>query len=256
MTVFWCDHSFEGILCGVYDAWMSRLGHSQVRLELADTGNLELFCEYRRSEYREEKFQKVVKAILTKLGRPVYDQLYQASLSEEATRADWIYRYLIYGFHYGAGIIDMLQIPAVFEVFQMARSVAGETHLLTGFVRFSQLKNGILVSPIAPKNDVLLLLAPHFEDRLSGENWIIYDEKRQKAAVHPSGSSWVLTVLEREKWKLLQDECQEEMYEDLWKIFHKSISITERENLRCQQTHLPLRYRPCMTEFAEKGRGS
>ena len=34
MTVYVCEDSFDGILCGVYDAWMSRKGHDQVCLEL------------------------------------------------------------------------------------------------------------------------------------------------------------------------------------------------------------------------------
>lgn len=256
MTVFLCDHSFEGILCGVYDAWMSRLGHSQVRLELTDTGNIELFCEYRRSEHTEEKFDKVENAILTKLGKKVYEQLYQASLNEKETRADCIYRYLIYGFHYGSQIINMMQIPSVFEVFQMARSVVNEAHQLTGFVRFSKLQSGGLISAVSPKNDVLFLLAPHFGDRLSGENWMIYDEKRQKAAIHLVGHSWFMIGFEKEKWDQLQERLEETTYEELWKIFHKHISIAERENLQCQKTHLPLRYRAYMTEFTKEGDGS
>ena len=38
-------------------------------------------------------------------------------------------------------------------------------------------------------------------------------------------------------------------YEALWKAFFHSISIRERENYVCQRSHLPLRYRPYMTEF-------
>ena len=37
MTVYTCKDSFEGILTGVYDAWMSRKGHDNVRLELKGT---------------------------------------------------------------------------------------------------------------------------------------------------------------------------------------------------------------------------
>lgn len=37
MTIYLCVPDFEGILCGVYDAWMSRKGHDNVRLELKGT---------------------------------------------------------------------------------------------------------------------------------------------------------------------------------------------------------------------------
>ena len=47
MTVYTCKDSFEGILTGVYDAWMSRKGHSNVRLETAGQySTMELFCDY------------------------------------------------------------------------------------------------------------------------------------------------------------------------------------------------------------------
>ncbi len=33
MTVFVCGEEPEDVFCGIYDAWMSRLGHENVRLE-------------------------------------------------------------------------------------------------------------------------------------------------------------------------------------------------------------------------------
>ena len=55
MTVYVCEDSFDGILCGVYDAWMSRKGHDQVCLELEGAEDIRLFCEYVSSEVSEEK---------------------------------------------------------------------------------------------------------------------------------------------------------------------------------------------------------
>jgi len=47
MTVFVCKEEVEDIWCGIYDAWMSRLGHKNVRLE-PEGRDRELFCEYRQ----------------------------------------------------------------------------------------------------------------------------------------------------------------------------------------------------------------
>ena len=66
MTVFVCRDSLEGILCGVYDAWTSRLGHANVALEVEGRGNLRMFCEYRQVEEGEEKTEKVVRSIRKK----------------------------------------------------------------------------------------------------------------------------------------------------------------------------------------------
>lgn len=253
MVIFQCEDSFDSILCGVYDAWMSRLGHKNVKLQLEDKGNMEMFSEYRAVVNTEEKRDQVIKSILEKTGRESYEAIFKASLSKEDDKADKIYRYLIYAFHYGRKVVDMLQIPAVFEVFQMCRYVGNETHLLTGFVRFSQMEEGILIGKIGPKNDVLVLLAPHFADRLSGENWILYDENREKAAIHPANGNWMMMKMDTPEWKnFLVKGSDEEIYENLWRAFHHGITIKERANARCQRTHLPHRYRPYMTEFTSE----
>ena len=114
------------------------------------------------------------------------------------------------------------------------------------------------MSRIGPKNDIMTLLAPHFADRLPEENWVIYDENHKRAAVHPAGRSWFLVnqPLEPEQensdrgWsRWLRERTDEETYEDMWRMFCDTIAIRERRNPVCQRTHLPLRFRPDMTEF-------
>ena len=252
MTVYTCKDSFEGILTGVYDAWMSRKGHSNVRLETAGQySTMELFCDYIDVIPDEEKVEKVIRSVRTRISEAAYEAIYKASLSRNREKADHIYRFLIRAFRHGAGVLDMLQLPEVREIFQMCRNVRHENHLLTGFVRFSQTSKGILVSRIGPKNDVLPILAPHFADRLPMESWIIYDENHRKAVVHPSRGSWAIVHADGEGYlsaQLDQDTDQEE-YEALWKAFHETVAIRERANPICQRTHLALRYRPYMTEF-------
>lgn len=250
MVVYQCQDSFKGILSGVYDAWMSRLGHGNVRLELADSGNITMFTEYRTVEESQVKCDKVIRAIRDKAGTGVYQQVYQASLSMDWEKADKIYRYLVLALHYGSRVVDMLQISAVYEIFQICRSVGNEAHLLIEFARFAEMEEGILLCRIGPKNDVAVLMAPHFADRLSAENWMIYDEIRRKAVVHPAGGKWLVMDMDDNRWReKLSRATDEEAYADLWKAFHRGISIRERENPICQRGHLPLRYRPYMTEF-------
>ncbi|MDO4284024.1 MAG: TIGR03915 family putative DNA repair protein [Eubacteriales bacterium] len=250
MTVYLCEDSFDGILCGVYDAWMGRKGHENVRLEIEGTRDPELFCVYETAVIQREKMQKVITAVRGKISEEAYEKIYVASLSGEEGRADAVYRFLIEGFRYGAGVLDMLHLPAVFEIFKLCRFVMNEGHLLIGFVRFASTKEGLLLSRIGPKNDVLPLLADHFANRLPQENWMIYDENRRKAVIHPEGKSWFILREGEEMWEeRLSWETDEEEYQALWRIFHNTIAIPERLNERCQKTHLPLRYRPYMTEF-------
>ena len=47
MTVFTCEDNFDAMMTCVYEAWASRLGHSNIKLKTEPIGNLELFCDYR-----------------------------------------------------------------------------------------------------------------------------------------------------------------------------------------------------------------
>lgn len=253
MTIYECPDEFNGILCGVYDAWMSRLGHEHVKLALRGRGNLEMFAEYRAVEESEDKLDKVIQAIRKKISAEAYMWIYNAALSFEEEKADRIYRFLIEGFRFGAGITKQIHIPAVYELFRLNRAVANEAHLLKEFVRFSQMEEGILFSEIGPKNDVLSLLAPHFADRLMEERWIIYDEHRKKAVVYDSRTGWVILSMDDETWQTkLKTENDGLAYQRLWQTFYESVAIKERENYVCQRGHLPVRFRRYMTEFKKQ----
>lgn len=248
MIIYLCEPTLEGILCGIYDAWMSRLGHENVRLQLKDRGNLELFCEYREPEESGEKLQKVADAVKARISDLAFRWLCHASLSFDEDRADKMYRFLIDGFRIGSRVTGALQLPSVHEIFKLVRYVGNEAHLLTGFVRFSELSGGILFSKIGPKNDVLTLIAPHFADRLRTERFILCDVLRKKSAVYAPDKGWAIFRMEA-AISGEQPETDGEEYEDLWRIFHQAVSVKERENYVCQRTNLPKRYRSYMTEF-------
>ena len=119
-----------------------------------------------------------------------------------------------------------------------------------GFVRFRELENGALFSDIEPEADVLPLIAPHFADRFPLEHWVIYDRIREKAAVHPAGKSWfILEEADEEKLSVSALSAGEPYFQELWKGFHRAVSIRERENSPLQQAFLPLKFRSVMTEF-------
>lgn len=261
MTVYMCGGTFEEILCGVYHAWTSRKGHNNVRLEIrSQCFQRELFTEYTEVLGDEKTFEKVFEAI-QKLSSQVYEWVYTASLSCDWGRADKIYRFLVAAFHIGPQITNMLQMPAVYEVFELCRFVRNETHYLTEFIHFSQGPGGVLIGRAGPKNDVIAMTAPHFADRMPGENWMIYDEPRKKAVVHRAGAGWFAADLSgciasetgEGEWAALNALLagkEREDYGRLWKAFFDSVAVKERENPRCQRNHLPLRYRPYMTEFS------
>lgn len=132
MTIYLCEPDFDSILSAVYEAWMSGKGHENVKLELEGAfRELELFTQYVSVQTSPEKARKVIRAVCGKIGRPVYEEIYIASLSQDQGRPDKIYRFLIRAFQYGVKVLDMLQLPEVREIFQMCRNVRqiGRAHL-------------------------------------------------------------------------------------------------------------------------------
>ena len=253
MVVFVCENTPEGIFTGVYDAWSSRLGHANVRLEVQGEYNYSLFSEYREVKTDRIKAQKVVRSVRRSLSELAYSWIYRTTLSEREDRADAIYRFLVCGFSAGAAgrqITENLQIPAVQAVFQINRAVANEAHLQTEFLRFAEYSDRVLFSEIGPKNRVTALLMPYFADRLLSEPFIIYDKNHQEAGVWTGKGKWyMMRGNEAKPLQFLSGKTDQSKYAALWSAFFDQIGIKERENPICQRTHLPFRYRKYMTEF-------
>lgn len=252
IRVFQCEDSLTGIMTGVYDAWDSHLGHANVRLQASGNENMELFCEYVQVKPDLAKAEKVLRTVRSRLGEEAYEMIAYASACPHEGKADAIYRMIVIGLHLpdGTKVSGMLTQPDVRLVFELRRKVWHIAHRYMGFVRFRETERGLLVSEIDPEADVLALIAPHFADRLPMEDWLIYDQRRQKAAVHVSGRGWFL--LEEVDGRSLESLCgsqEEEDYVELWKTFHRAIGIENRTNRRLQMGLLPMKFRSFMTEF-------
>ena len=97
MTVFICDNSTDGIFSGVYDAWDSRVGHDQVRLEVGEGMNFQLFADYREIPVDSIKGGKGGKDCENPHGEEDYYHIYHATLSKEKEKADCIYHTIVEG---------------------------------------------------------------------------------------------------------------------------------------------------------------
>ena len=262
VTVFTCGPEPEDIFSAVYDAWASGLGHDHVELAVwTEEMQTRLFAVYRPVERDLEKAEKVARSVRRRISAQAWNGIYQAALSFSPDRADAVYRFLIRGFQVGPDVISRLQDPAVYRLFELSRKVGRESHLFLEFVRFEQWPDGMLFARLAPKCNVLPVIAPHFAGRLSGEDWMIYDETRRRAAVHPAGQNWFLMDLAESGWEecfpeeldqnphsLRSGPADREKWEDLWRTFVKSIAIESRVNPSLQRNLMPLWYRKHMTE--------
>ena len=252
MTIFQCQDSTDGIFSGVYDAWASKLGHRNIRLQLTENINFELFADYTLVPVDGEKAEKVARTLRNRLGEEDYYHIYQATLACDTGKADSIYRTIVAGLCTvpGGSVMQNLLHPDICKIFELSRTIGNEAHRYLGFLRFRELEHKVLFSEIHPEGNILPLIGNHFADRYPGEHFLIYDSGRQLFLVHEAYKQWALVEGETLNTEKMQGVSEQEMqFQKLWQRFTRSIAIKERCNKKLQQQMLPLKFRAYMTEY-------
>jgi probable DNA metabolism protein len=112
---------------------------------------------------------------------------------------------------------------------------------LRGLLRFAPevCEDGVTryVARCAPDYFVLPLLAEHFAARFGNTAWAIIDERRGMTAKGGSAE------------KQANGETGNCNWEQLWRDYHRIISIEERKNPKLQKQFIPERYRKYLTEI-------
>ncbi len=246
-----CEDSLEGVFSAVYYAYEKHYRFETTSLQVSEEENLRLFASYEHVENDMEKTKKVINCLKRRFGEEAFYILCQALASTEPQKATAVYRTIAKGLLLSRAdkVLERYADADVQMVQKLKLSVWHEMHHLFGFLRFREMKGGILFSEIQPKYRVLPYLAEHFSDRFPNERFLIYDSGRELFAVHEAGAPWFLaeaSYFEKEK---LEESEKEGWYQELFRHFCHTISIEERGNDALQKSMLPLRFRPYMTEF-------
>lgn len=261
-TIYVCEDSLTGIFSGIYEVWKRKMTAEEAGLEVGDSFERRLFCEYIFCKAEERKALAVIRMIQKNLGADVYEKISYALLSADRRKADMVFRAMLEAKKLSRKdrLMEHLGNEAVRAVFGMYRQVANEAHHYKGFVRFRELKNKTLFAKIEPKHAVLPCIAEHFADRFPQENWVIYDKTHEVFLIHEKGKRYYFL----QQYMCMKGDSgsaqniaggfsEEEMdYEALWKEFVQSISVAERENRALQNQNLPLRFRTNLVEFSKE----
>lgn len=260
--IYVCEDSLTGIFSGIYEVWKRKMTAEEVGLEVGDSFERRLFCEYIFCKAEERKALAVIRMIQKNLGADVYEKISYALLSADRRKAEMVFRAMLEAKKLSRKdrLMEHLGNEAVRAVFGMYRQVANEAHHYKGFVRFRELKNKTLFAKIEPKHAVLPCIAEHFADRFPQENWVIYDKTHEVFLIHEKGKRYYFL----QQYMCMKGDSgsaqniaggfsEEEMdYEALWKGFVQSISVAERENRALQNQNLPLRFRTNLVEFSKE----
>ena len=229
------DSTFDGFLSVIYNCYYNKMPDC---IERDDRYTFNLLFDDNIIISDPVKSNKVSKAIVQKISTETLIHVYQSFLSEVQGIELKLLKYIQLGFKIGSTVNDYMVNEFVNEIQKYSRKVGAEAHKFLGLVRFQDF-NGILYAAIEPTYNVSELIANHFKERLANEKWIIHDVKR-KFAIAYENNEWMIREF---KFKKLESYEEEELfYQNLWKIFHKSVSIKERKNNRLQMQNMPKKY--------------
>lgn len=252
MKVFYCQDRFEDMMTCIYEAWCEgiKIGHDNVYICKEPLYQQELFHEYFFVEYDEVKTNKVIQAIRKKISWNAYISVFYACLSTEKDALMAVYQFLRVGFKVGAKVLQMQTNPHVMRMMELRRRIGNEAMSFREFSRFTSIDDKVYLCHIEPKNNILLLIADHFADRMPSEHWMIVDDTRKYAVIHPKDEDFYtqeLTESEHAYLRRLYEQVDE--YTDMWKTFFDAISIKQRENKKCQRGMIRLWMRKNAVEF-------
>ncbi len=234
MYHYYYDGDFDGLLSVVFESYKHRKELGRISAEpeqLAfDTSEIYVATDV-------EKARRVEKYLREKFSYQFFADLQACFLSCEPHKDEIIVRMIFRAMECGEGILESVDEYAL-QMNKLVRNVLRERHRYLGLLRFREMHDGTLFSTIEPKNNVLPILLSHFKNRLVRERFAIYDKKRNMLAYY-DGQRIDLFFTEKVEIKWSDAELE---YAFLWNVFHKSISIRERQNKKLQQSNLPKYY--------------
>ncbi len=237
MNYYIYDGSFPGVLTAVYEAFYTK--EKPDKIITNENYQYGLFDNKIKIETDLDKSDRVYQAIKEKISLNSLRKIYNSYLSEEKNIAYLLYKYLKLGFKIGKRIDGYLNNDIVDQVSKISSRVSKEKHLILGLLRFKKVQGGVFYAPFEPDYNIISLIAPHFSQRLSDQNWVIHDRKRKIAAIY-NKDEWLITEMDLPD-KIFYTE-EESFYQELWQGFYNSIAIKDRKNSRLQRQYMPKRY--------------
>jgi hypothetical protein len=134
----------------------------------------------------------------------------------------------------------------VCTVLEAAYKVWHEIHRLMGLLRFSPNEDGVYIAHCEPDHFVLPALGPHFRERFGETAWAIIDEKRRLCLrytpVEPCVSDTSLELFNIDKNPAFLKNPPDGKWDNLWRLYHKTINNESRNNPALQRRFMPTRY--------------
>lgn len=241
--VYRYDGTFPGFLCCVFQCFSRK--ELPCGIESWDEPQETLFPR-REIDTDLEQAGRVERSIPKKISPEAYHMVRVTFLSCLPEKEMHLLRFLLLGFREGGKVTGLVANEDVDALRKAVIHTEHEAHLFLGFARFSDF-GGFLAAQISPKNNVLPLMADHFCDRFSGEDFLLWDKVHCLGFVHSKKGE--ARFFQADKIDLPEPDETEEEYRALWRHFYETIAIEGRTNPRCRMSHMPKRFWDDLTEM-------
>ena len=122
------------------------------------------------------------------------------------------------------------------------------------FTRFQKTIDGTYFAALEPIYNVLPLVIGHFQNRFADQCWLLYDIKREygyyynrqkvdEVRFETKGTHLLTGKLDQQ---LMAED--EQLFQQLWRTYFKTIAIKERINPKLHRQNLPVRFWKYLTE--------
>jgi probable DNA metabolism protein len=239
------DGSFDGFLCAVFDVYYYKFQNADICTGKGFNGNI--FDQPHIVQTQKNNSERVWKSLEKKLSKDAQSQLYRTFLSELPGIENSLLQYIQYALKNDKDITKDFSHPAVLTITQTAKKVYREKHRMEAFVRFQKTADDLYFSIIEPDFNVLPIIAPHFESRYADQRWLIYDAKRKYGIYYDLQQTTEVQLnfnADVAKGNNIASVYtdDEEMYQQLWQQYFKSVNIAARKNTKLHIQHMPRRY--------------
>lgn len=253
MIIFQYDHTFEGVLSALFDAYYRKTFPDVL---LPEEEPLPLFYDtIHRVITDTEKTERVWSALKKKLSRGALAQLTYCWLSEQKDAPLLLFNYMRKTVEAPSSVETNFSDPDILAVLKLSRKVSSEQHKVMQFMRFQKTCNGIYYGVMAPLYNVFPLTIFHFQNRFIDQPWLIYDSRRKYGYYYDCHTVNEITFEHPEQAHLITGtlndsllDKNEKFFQNLWKSYFKSICIKERLNPVKHKKDMPVRFWKYLTE--------
>lgn len=253
MMLFIYDHTFEGLLTCVFDAYFRKTFPDSL---LTEGEPLPLFYdEAIRITTDEEKAGRVWRGLQKKISPHALTILTHCWLSELPRTDMLLFRYIRKAIDSPRSIETNFADSDVLELSKIYKKMNWECIRLMQFIRFQKAADGTFFAAVEPQLNALPLVTAHFKDRFADQRWLIYDIKRQYGYYYDLHEVEEVTFENPHQAHLVTGmlnenlmDNDEKLFQQLWKTYFKSICIKERRNPKKHRQDMPVRYWKHLTE--------